>query len=429
MFRSRASAAALGVAVLLCVLVLLSGPGTSAQDQQFDITAALPNGGVVFDTYEQHKVRVSIVTTGLSHPWAMAFLPNDEMLITERADRTDRGARKSGLSRANGALRIVRKGVLDSRPVQGVPIAYGGVGSTGLLDIALHPKFTENHLVYLSYTKGGAGGPRIALAQGIWNGSALIGTRDVFEGEPWDPKTDDKMYERATGGSRIAFGHDGTIYMTTSAWVEGDNRAQQVNKLAGKVLRLRDDGTVPPDNPLLGRAGESTEIYTVGHRDSMGLTVHPVTGAVWESEAGPNGGDEVNILEAGHNYGWPVVSYGRWYNGPRVSPAPWKEEFDLPAVVWVPSITPSGMTFYTGDKFPRWKGNLFVGSLRYGEIPHTGRVQRIVFNARNEELRREDLPVYLHQRIRDVREGPDGFIYILTEEDDAALLRLEPAAN
>jgi glucose/arabinose dehydrogenase len=193
------------------------------------------------------------------------------------------------------------------------------------------------------------------------------------------------------------------------------------------VLHFKDDGSIPSDNPFVGRAGYKPEIYTLGHRDQLGLVVDRESGAVYSNENGPNGGDEINLILPGRNYGWPLVSYGRAYDGPRISEVPTRDGFEQPLVVWIPSIALSGMTFYTGDKFPAWKGNIFVGGMRQGEIPGTGRLDRVVFNAKMEELRRESLLTELHQRIRDVRQGPDGFLYVLTEEEDGALLRIEPA--
>jgi glucose/arabinose dehydrogenase len=183
---------------------------------------------------------------------------------------------------------------------------------------------------------------------------------------------------------------------------------------------------VPPDNPFVAKAGYKPEIFSLGHRNQQGLAVHPETGAIWSSEQGPNGGDEINVILPGRNYGWPLVSYGRTYAGPRQSETPWREGMEPPIVYWVPSIATSGMAFYTGDRFPAWKGNVFVGALRTGEIPGTGHLERIVFNGNGEELRRESLLTELHQRIRDVRQGPNGFLYVLTEEDQGALLRIEP---
>ena len=194
------------------------------------------------------------------------------------------------------------------------------------------------------------------------------------------------------------------------------------------MLRLKDDGTVPSDNPFVGKAGYRPEIYTLGHRSALGLATNPNTGEIWENENGPNGGDEINILKPGANYGWPIVSYGRTYPGPRQSEHAWDARFEEPFVIWVPSIAVSGMAFYTGDKLPKWKGDVFVGGLRQGEVPGTGHLERILFNEKMEELRREQLLVPLRQRIRDVRQGPDGLLYLLTDENDAAVLRIEPAS-
>jgi len=364
----------------------------------------LADGPIVLDTGIQHQIRL-FVTKGLNQPWSMAFLPDGAILITERP----------------GRLRIVRNGVLDPNPVAGVPeVRAQGLG--GLMDLALHPRFSENQLIYFTYHKpaGAAGIPgsnagTITLARGRWDGSALTGVRDIFSAIP------------NGNASRIVFGRDGMVYMTIGA---GDPpsaaAAQDPNSLAGKVLRLRDDGAVPSDNPFVGRAGYRPEIYTLGHRNPLGLAVQPDTGAIWECEDGPNGGDEVNILQAGKNYGWPVVSHGRFYLGPRVSENPWREGMEPPLVFWVPAIAISGMTFYTGDKFPNWKNNLFVGGMRQGEVPRSGHVDRIDFNDKWEELHRESILRELQQRIRDVRQGPDGFLYLLTAENNGALMRMEP---
>ena len=214
------------------------------------------------------------------------------------------------------------------------------------------------------------------------------------------------------------------IYMTTGAAT--GNLAQDPNSDYGKILRLRMDGTVPPDNPFVGKAGHKPEVYTMGHRDQLGLAINPATGELFNDENGPNGGDEINRILPGRNYGWPLVSFGRGYDGARISASPVIEGIESPIVVWIPSIAPSGLAFYTGDRFPQWKGNVFVGGMREGEIAGTGRLERVVFNNKMEELRRESLLVELHQRIRDVRQGPDGLLYVLTEEEDGALLRIEP---
>ncbi len=286
------------------------------------------------------------------------------------------------------------------------------MGLSGLMDVALHPRFSENRFVYLTYTKPVSDNQAtLALSRGRLNGNTLTEVRDIFVAGPG-----------AGGASRIAFGHDGTLFMTT-----GGNGAQDPNSHAGKVLRLRDDGSVPPDNPFVGKPGYKAEIYSLGHRNSIGLAIHPGTGEVWQNENGPNGGDEINVIKPGANYGWPLVSYGRTYPGPRQSEQPWQPGFEQPVVFWVPSIAISGMAFYTGDRLPKWKGDVFVGGQRTGEIPNTGRLERILFNENMEELRRESLLVELRQRIRDVRQGPDGALYLLTDADDGAVLRIEPA--
>jgi glucose/arabinose dehydrogenase len=293
------------------------------------------------------------------------------------------------------------------------------------MDLALHPRFSENKLVYFTYHKPAAADAApgnnagiITLARGRWDGNALADVRDIFSAIP------------SGNASRIAFGKDGMIYMSVGVGdPPGAARAQDPNDLAGKVLRLRDDGAIPPDNPFVGREGYRGEIYTMGHRNILGLTVHPLTGAIWECEAGPNGGDEINVLERGKNYGWPVVSFGRFYLGPRVTEKPWQENMEPPLVFWVPAITPSGLTFYTGNRFPNWKNNVFVGGLRQGEIPRSGHIDRIDFNDKWEELHRESIFRELQQRIRDVRESPDGYLYALTAENQGALIRIEPFTN
>ena len=361
----------------------------------------LPQKPVEFHTAEGQDIRVVVVARGIPHPWSLAFLPDGSMLVTERG----------------GRLRIIRGGALDPQPVAGVP-AVRASGLSGLMDVVLHPKFVQNQLVYLSYTKPvGADASTLAVARGRWTGTALADVKDIFVAGP------------GTGGaSRLAFARDGSLFMTTGGG--GGTGAQDPNSHAGKVLRLRDDGSVPPDNPFVGRADYKPEIYTLGHRYSIGLDMHPGTGEMWQNENGPNGGDEINILKPGRNYGWPLVSYGRTYPGPwQNGKSATHEGFEPPVVFWVPSNAVSGMAFYTGDKLSKWKGDVFVGGMRTGEIPGTGHLERILFNTNMEELRRESLLVDLHQRIRDVRQGPDDLLYLLTESEDGAVLRIEPASR
>ena len=388
-----------------CVLMGLSVSGLAQEGGRRPGLAVPPlkAGPYVFDTAEHPRVQVTVLTRELSHPWAIAFLPDGSMLVTERP----------------GRLRIMKNGVLDPTPVAGVPeVRSAGLG--GLEDVALHPRFAENRLLYITYIKPvtkDVGTP--ALARGRFENGALLDVKDILV-------TDPGPVGSSAVNTRIAFGRDGMLYMSTGGNIA--NMAQDPASLRGKVLRLRDDGSVPDDNPFVGRAGYRPEIYTLGHRNSLALIVHPTTGDIWNNENGPNGGDEINVILPGRNYGWPLVSFGRDYPGPRVSEHPTREGFESPLVTWIPSIAASGMAVYTGDKFPRWKGNVFVGSMRVGEITATGHLQRIVLNAKMEEMRRESMLTELKQRIREVRQGPDGFLYLLTDEDPGALLRLEPAA-
>ena len=345
------------------------------------------------------------MTRALEYPWALAFLPDGTMLITERA----------------GRLRVIRNGVLDPQPVAGAPASYW-TGESGLpgavhgyMDIALHPQFAQNRLVYLSYTKPlDDKKTTVAVARGRFDGRGLTEVKDVL------------VLDRA-GTSRIAFGRDGNLYISTTGTDPKDPKdPQNPNTQGGKVLRVRDDGSIPKDNPFVGKPNHRPEVYTLGHRSALGLAVNPATGEMWLNENGPNGGDEINILKPGANYGWPIVSYGRQYTGPWQSEIPGHAGFEPPLVFWVPSIAVSGMAFYTGDKFPKWKGDVFVGALRTGEIPGTGHLERILFNEKMEELRRESLLVELRQRIREVRQGPDGLLYLLTDEKEGAVLKIEP---
>ncbi len=363
----------------------------------------LGDGPWVFEAAERTRFRVVVVTKGLVNPWSLVFLPDGNMLVTER----------------HGRLRIIRNGVLDAQPIAGVP-EVRAMRLNGLMDLALHPRFPENGLVYFTYTKPGDNGlMATTLARGRLVGMALEDVQDLLIAEPW--------WDGAGGSaSTIVFGPDGMLYMTTGTSGVNVIESQDTSGLRGKVLRLRDDGTVPPDNPFVGRAGYRPEIYSLGHRNTLGIAVHPRTGAIWNAEMGPNGGDEINIILPGRNYGWPLVSFGRTYQGPWQG-AFAKEGMEPPHVFWTPSISVSGLMFYTGDRFPAWKGNVFVGGLRFGEIAGTGLMQRIVFNEKDEEMRRENLLADLRQRIRQIRQGPDGLLYVLTDENPGALLRIGPA--
>ena len=378
----------------------MSPGGQAEQQPEIGVPGPpLSDGPWIFDTAEQHKIRVSVVAKGLSHPWAITFLPNNDMLVTARA----------------GRLRLVRDGMLDPQEISGVPTVRTD-GNGGLMDVAVHPQFDENRLVYLTYTKpvgGGKGAP--VLARGRLEAGTLVDVRDLIVTE---------AYEGNSGlNGRVVFGRDGKVYMSTGGRVT--DVSQNPMSLRGKVLRLNDDGTVPDDNPFVKHDDHRPEIYSFGHRNTLGLILHPVTGEIWQHENGPNGGDEINIVLAGRNYGWPVVSFGRDYSGARLY-EPTRDGMETPLVVWLPAIAAAGMAVYTGDQFPAWKGNVFVGSLREGGIPGTGHLERIVFNEKTEELRRETMLTELRQRIREVRQGPDGLLYVLTDADDGALLKIEP---
>jgi glucose/arabinose dehydrogenase len=316
-------------------------------------------------------------------------------------------------------LRILRNGVLDPEPIAGVPeVTITTLG--GLLEVALHPDFADDRLLYLSYSKAGEGNlSTTALARARFDGTKLTNLADIFIAESWSASP-------TNFGGRMVFGRDGKLYMTVGERQEQD-RAQDGNDLGGKVLRLNDDGSVPADNPFVGKPGYRPEIYSLGHRSPQGLAVHPQTGALWENEHGPLGGDEINIVLPGRNYGWPLVTYGKTYEGEPISDATSRPDFEPPFMYWVPSIAISGLTFYTGDRFPAWKGNAFVGSMMHGRIRWTGHIQRLTFNDKGLSITREPILAELRQRIRDVREGPDGLLYVLTDQNPGVLLRIEPA--
>jgi glucose/arabinose dehydrogenase len=367
----------------------------------------------VFDTNTKQRIRVVTVATGLVHPWSLAFLPDGKtMLVAERA----------------GRLRIIRDGVLDPQPVWQAP-APPKEGGDSLHAVAVHPQFAQNRLVYVSHPKWGDRGNTLAITRGRLDGGTLADAREIFVADAWE-----------TGGNlagRIMFGQDAMLYATVGdrdrlcCIGKDDNslrmKAQYLDNHVGKTLRLRDDGTAPPDNPFAGKPGAKPEIYTYGHRNGYGLAFHPETGELWQAEIGPMGGDEVNILIPGRNYGWPIVSMGRNYTGTLVSEEPWfRRGMENPRMFWVPSISPSSIAFYTGDKFPSWKGSLFVGALNGLQL------QRVSFNQPSQAERREPLLTALKVRIRDVQQGPDGCLYVATElamrgtAADGTILRIEP---
>ena len=375
----------------------------------------LPDEPWIMNTHLIPEVKVSVVVRGINRPWSLAFLPKGDMLVTERG----------------GNLRLVRDGVLMDEPISGVPDDVLARSLAGMMEVAVHPHFADNGYVYLTYTRQISGREgTVALVRGKLDGTSLVDIEDVFVAEPWGGSVaaarlafvpgEDVMYMTMGG----AFGAD--LVDGTQSFFGHAKLAQDPNSHAGKTLRLRLDGSVPDDNPFVGMSGHKPEVYSMGHRNQMGLALHPETHQPWTTEHAPQGGDELNAIEAGKNYGWPVVSYGRHYNGVRISERFWAEGMEEPAIFWLPSIAPSGLMFYTGDAFPEWKGNLFAGALMTGRMPNTGHLERLIFSENGEELGREWLLKEIGKRVRDVRQGPDDLIYVITDETDGAMLKLEP---
>jgi glucose/arabinose dehydrogenase len=347
---------------------------------------------------EKYTIRVVTVTQGLEHPWGLAFLPDGRLLVTERP----------------GRLRLVAvDGQLDSQPVAGLPqIAVRGQG--GLLDVALHPRFSENQWVYLSYAAPGEGGAGTEVARGRLVGKRLENLQVIFTQQP-------KSGTERHFGSRLVFDREGYLYITMGD--RGDRRrAQRLDDLGGKIVRLHDDGRIPVDNPFVNQAAARPEIYSFGHRNVQGAALHPVTGKLWAHEHGPQGGDEINVVRSGRNYGWPVITYGAEYgSGLSIGEGTHKVGMEQPLHYWVPSIAPSGMAFYTGDRFPDWRGDLFVGALKDRML--------VRLHLEGEKvLQEERLLQGVLGRIRDVRSGPDGYLYLLTDAPDGVIARLEPAS-
>ena len=367
----------------------------------------------VFDT-NAHKIRIVTVAQGLSDPWSIALLPGPstalgagDMLVTERT----------------GKVRLIRKGVLQPEPVGGPDeVRYRNHG--GLMDIALHPRFAENGFVYLTYSKPRQKEATTAIMRARFDGTRLVDAKDIFIADAWT--TSDVNF-----GSRLAFDRDGLLYMTIGErnFPFPQNQGMSAQDLAthmGKILRLRDDGTVPPDNPFIGRAGHKPEIYTYGHRNPQGITIHPQTGAVWASEHGPLGGDEVNIIQPGRNYGWPHVTFGRNYDGSVITEQPWREGMEQPRFYWVPSIGITNILFYTGERFPMWKGQLIVAG--HGAML----IQRVRLEGRGTNERESIVTPAFRRRFRDLRQGPDGLLYLVSsnignEANTGAVYRVEPA--
>lgn len=356
----------------------------------------LPERGVA---QSSQSLRAATVTEGLEYPWGLAFLPDGRMLVTERP----------------GRLRLVdADGRLHPQPVSGVP-AVAAVGQGGLLDVALHPDFARNRWIYLSYAAQGEGGYGTEVVRARLEGQSLRDLKVVFSMRP-------KTTAGHHFGSRLVFDRQGYLYITL-----GDRgemaRAQRLDDHAGSVIRLHDDGRVPADNPFVALPNALPEKFTLGNRNIQGAALHPATGALWAHEHGPQGGDEINVIRAGVNYGWPVATYGRNYgSGTPIGEGTHMAGTVQPLLQWTPSIAPSGMAFYRGDKFPAWRGNLFVGALR-GQM-----LVRLELDGER-IVREERLLENKVGRIRDVRNGPDGYLYLLIDDARGRIVRLEPASR
>ena len=346
----------------------------------------------------QHgKVRVVTVAEGLEHPWGVAFLPDGRALVTERP----------------GRLRIVGTDGKLGEPFAGVP-AVSATGQGGLLDVQLDPEFAKNRRVYLSYAEPREGGNGTAVARGTLTANGLDDVQVIF-------RQDVTIDGRHHFGSRLVFDRGGRLFVTLGDRNSERARAQTLDSHIGKVVRIERDGKVPADNPFVGRADAKPEIWSYGHRNVQGAALHPVTGELWTNEHGPRGGDELNRTLAGLNYGWPKVTYGVEYSGKTISEETTAPGIEPPVHYWVPSIATSGLLFYTGERFPRWRGSAFVGGLASQQL---SRLEMDGNRVVSEEVL---LKGVLNQRVRDVEQGPDGFIYLLTDEDNGKLLRVEPA--
>ena len=344
------------------------------------------------------QLSISIIAEGLEHPWGMAFLPDGQILVTERP----------------GRLRLIEQGKLLEEEIDGLP-SISDYGQGGLLDVALHPNYNENGWIYFSYAASEDG---FSLKTGTEVGRGRLVNNRIVD---WQHlfKLKKKTNKRQHFGSRLVFDQDNKLYITL-----GDRgqrfRAQDLNDHAGSVIRLNDDGSIPSDNPFVNQKGKQPEIYSYGHRNMQGAALNPLSGRLWTHEHGPQGGDELNIIEAGANYGWPVITYGKEYgSGNDIGVGTHKAGMIQPIHYWVPSIAPSGMAFYSGDKFPDWKGDLFIGSLKFKLLV------RLQLNG-DKVIAEQRLLKNKLGRIRDVKNGPDGYLYLLTDESDGKLVRLSP---
>ncbi len=373
------------VAVLAFMLLHFAGAAAGAEAKEL--------------SSEKVRFRLTTLVPGLQHPWSLAWLPDGRMLITERP----------------GRLRLVSRDFkLDPKAVDGVPRVVTG-GQSGLFDVAVHPRYAGNGWLYLAYMAAADAGSRLEVMRAKLEDHRLVQSQVIFRAVP-------SASGRLNLGGRLVFDRHGMLFVSVGDRFEQD-RAQRFDDDSGKMIRLADDGRVPADNPFAKRSGARAEIYSVGNRNIEGLALHPRTGELWSHEHGPQGGDEINIIRAGRNYGWPVITYGVNYGtGTKIGEGTHKTGMEQPLYYWVPSIAPSGMAFYEGDKFPAWRGNLFVGALKAELL--------VRLELDGEKVTHEErLLKGAIGRIRDVRAGADGYIYLLTDESDGVLARLEPATR
>jgi len=375
---------------VLLVLLLLGAGAALAALSRHDKAAT--------STATPDALQVTPVASGLDHPWSLAFLPDGRMLVTEKS----------------GQLRIVGAAGKLGAPLAGVPAVYAK-GQGGLLDVVLAPDFATSQKIYFSYSepRGAANGTAVAHAR--LGADALTDVTVIFRQQP-------DQDSRHHFGSRLVFDREGLLWVTLGERGDSKALAQDLSGTLGKVVRLTPEGKPAPGNPFLGRQGVAPEIWSYGHRNPQGAALHPQTGRLWIHEHGPKGGDEINVPQAGRNYGWPVITYGMGYDGAPIGIGTHKDGMEQPIHYWVPSIAPSGMAFYTADRFPQWQGNLFVGSLKFGQL--------VRLQLEGEKVVHEErLLQSLNRRIRDVRQGPDGYLYLLTDDDNGSILRVGPGTH
>jgi glucose/arabinose dehydrogenase len=375
--------------IAIAIYLIFAAPLVSLAQAPRSPTPAPVNGVVQAET----------VAKGFEHPWALAFLPDGRMLVTERP----------------GRLRIVEGDGRVSKPVDGVPRVFAR-GQGGLLDVALDPRFAENRLVYLSYAEPGEGSTAgTAVARGKLGEGKLEDVQVIYRQQP-------KVEGGNHFGSRLVFARDGTLFVTQGDRFAYREKAQDLSSGLGKIVRINPDGSVPKDNPFVGRAGARPEIWSYGHRNVQSAALDPQSGRLWTVEHGARGGDELNHPEAGKNYGWPIITYGVDYSGAKIGEGTAKPGMEQPVYYWDPVIAPSGMAIYTGDAFPDWKGSMLIGSLNPGLL--------VRLTLKDGQVAREDRYLGdLRERIRDVQQGPDGLIYVVTDSRDGRILRVKPTSR